>query len=129
MNLQWLANPILYFLEGLVFKAVVRQYKRQGVLAYLRGLQAAKRGLSAVVLVLMLMQTAVIGVTGILISAVFLYTKDECLRLWLVLGIFALLGICSLLAIGYLLSDRLWYRLSGANNLVNELSNPNQQEG
>jgi hypothetical protein len=126
MNVHWLKNPICYFFQALVVKAAWLQYQRQGVLIYLKSLQAIRRGVAGSLLVFLFLQTMILGLVGTSVAVVFLAVEDGTHRLWALLGIFAVLFIVPLLTICYLMSERAWFRLSGAGPLVEQLSKQNQ---
>ena len=125
MNLRWLTTAICYFFQGLFFKAAWRQYQKKGVLAYLKALQALRRGVAGSILVFIFLQTLVIGLIGVSVVTVFLVTEDHRTRLWILLGAFSLLLIVPAFGIGFLMSERTWFRLSGAEQLVERINKPN----
>lgn len=122
MKLGLLTRPMGYLFQAFLLKSTWQQYKKQGVLAYLKCLQTTRKGVACLLLLLLSLQAIVIGLIGGGIVVVFLTVEDNRTRLWILLGIFATAFIVPLLAIGYLLSQRLWLRLSGAEKAVENIN-------
>jgi len=114
MNLRGLIRPAGRLLEILALKSAWQPYKRHAFLAYLRCLWGLRRGLIGVLLVVFFLQTMVIGFVGSGVFAVLLATDDPRSRLWGLLAVFAALFVVPFAVLTYLLSDRVWFRLSGA---------------
>ena len=121
MNWRWLRIPISYFFQAWLLKPVLIKCQRQGLLAYLKALQALRHGVIGGLLLLLFLQTLVIGLIGTTVVTVFLIIDDNQTRLWALFGIFALLSIIPLLVIVNLVSDRVWFRASGAAKLLGKM--------
>lgn len=114
MNLRGLIRPAGRLLQILALKSAWQPYRRHAFLAYLRFLWGLRRGLIGFLLALFFLQTMVIGFVGSGVFAVLLATDDPRARLWGLLVVFAALFIVPIAVLTYLLSDRVWFRLSGA---------------
>jgi hypothetical protein len=124
MNLRWLFNALGYFFQTILLKAMWTKVQGKGVLAYLKAVEAVRRGVTGSILVLIFLQTMVIGLVGITIATVFLATEDNQSRLWILLGIFTFLFVVPLLAIGYMMSGKVWFRISGAERVLVNFTDP-----
>lgn len=97
------------------------QAKETGIKAYLRMLQGLRlSGLGFIALAIVLQLTA-FGLALMIGALVFLSPLDLEMKLWLVFGFGSLLFLLPVLAILVLFSERLWYRASGAEKLVNSV--------
>lgn len=74
----------------------------------------------------LMLQIMVLAGFGTLITGFMLWDTDQTFKLQLLFGIF--LGLCGLpaLALAVLFSERLWYKLSGAEKLVAQVLEQDQ---
>lgn len=122
MNFRFAAHTARYFFQALFVKSMWLHCERKALLVYLKCLQLLRKGVAGSLLVLLALQAMVLGFIGSSVVTVFLVTEDSRTRLWMLLGIFATLFILSLLTIGYLMSERLWLKLSGADKKIDHIS-------
>lgn len=113
---------LLWFLFGDEAKRkVVNSAKRKGVLAYLKALQVGRRAFLVAVLCIMFLQLTVFAGVGALITGILLWDADFQFKMevlfWICIGALVVPGVL----IGILLSERLWYRFSGAEKMLQDL--------
>lgn len=122
-------KSLLYFVLRIFFKAwmkkgqqdVVSDIKAKSIVAYLRLLNGARMSLVGIVTVFLVMQLIVFGLALMVGTAVFLVPIDMNLKLWALFALGGLLFLVPILGISILLSQRLWYRASGADKMVSDL--------
>jgi hypothetical protein len=116
--MNWLIDLLIYFLRAVLYKQAVRRAKVRGVLLYLKTLQIARLSLMGLLAIFVVMQLLIFGFFGAVITGVWLLPQDENIKLWILFGVFTL--FC-LITSGFLLfafSEKIWYRLSGAEEMV-----------
>ena len=121
MKLDFLGRAARLLLQQRLLSATRLHCERQGLIAYLKLLRAVRCGMAGALLLLCATQAAIIGVIGATVTALFLFVDEPRTRLWLLLGLFGLLLLLSLMAIGTLLSQRLWLKHSGAARQIARL--------
>ncbi|MGK2913029.1 MAG: hypothetical protein ACSLE5_00975 [Porticoccaceae bacterium] len=102
------------------------QCKRESVLAYIKFLRAMRKGVASYLLALLFLHALIIGFFGSSVVIVFLATEDPRTRLWALLAIFVAAFLVPLVAIAYLLSERVWFKLSGAEKQVDSVCESEQ---
>ncbi len=102
--------------------------KRKGTLAYLRALQGARRALIGLVLVIVMFQVMVLAGFGALITAFMLWETDYAFKLQILFAVFLALSGLPALGLAILCSERMWYKASGAQKMVENLSKDEQRE-
>lgn len=94
--------------------------RARGLQTYLKTIQAIRVsgiGLIGLFIMLQLMAMGLFVFTG---AAIFLTGWDTETKLWIILGIGGFVFIFALFTLCFLLSERLWYKLSGAEKLVQD---------
>lgn len=95
--------------------------KKTGTIAYLRAVNGSRRFLIGALAAFLLLQFMVLAGFGALVTGFMLWEADQTLKLQILFAIFVgLFGIPALL-LAFLFSERLWYKASGAEKLVNAL--------
>lgn len=109
---------------------VVRQYgkarllseaRKRGTLTYLRTVQTVRRLLLAALIGLLVLQAMIMAAFGALVTGFMLWDADHALKLQILFGIFLGITLVPLGILVVLFSERLWYRLSGAERMVENL--------
>lgn len=91
------------------------------MLYYLKTLRATRRGLLGLVSVMLIFQTMMLSLLGAGVVGVFLAVDAPERRLWILLGVFAVMFLIPFMVIMALFSEKLWYRASGAEKMVEQL--------
>lgn len=126
MNLRGIARTLSRLLQVLMLRAAWAQYKRERVLAYIKFLRAMRKGSALYLLALFFLQAVALGFFGSSVIIVLLATEDPRTRLWALLAIFVTALLASLGGIAYLLSERVWFKASGAEKHVKSVLEPEQ---
>lgn len=63
-------------------------------------------------------QLAVFALLGSIISGLFLIPIDPRTRLWILFGVLTTIWLLALVVVAYLLSERVWLRVSGAKKYL-----------
>ena len=117
-------RPLLLLVRLFVLRESARELRSKGVLYYLKTLRATRRGLIGFMCVILVLQTMMLSLLGALVAGVFLAVADSELRLWILLGVFSVMFLLPFIAIIALFSEKLWYRASGAEKMVEQLDLP-----
>jgi flagellar basal body-associated protein FliL len=92
----------------------VTRIKKQGMLFYLRTLQAVRRSLLAVVAFICCLQLMVLGLIGAIVTGVLLTNTDPQTKLWILLGVSLLILVLPMIGLAMLFSEKAWLQASGA---------------
>jgi hypothetical protein len=120
--MPWILRLVWLFVGQHMKKRMIKSAKRQGVLAYIQVLQASRRLVILALVGFFVLQTMVLSFFGALIAGFMLWNGEFEFKMELLFGIF--LGMLALPAIGLLvlISERVWYKASGAEKMVNEVT-------
>lgn len=99
-----------------LFKAV----KHKGVLAYLRALQFTRRVFLIIILSILFLQLMMISLVGALVTGFLLWDHDFQTKMEILFWIFVTLFTLPAIGVGVLLSERLWFKFSGAEKMLKE---------
>lgn len=100
---------------------MLRKAKRQGVLAYLRVLQGSRRVILAVLFVFAIFQLMLLSFVGALVSGVWLLDLPAATKFEILFVLFATLFGVPALGLAILMSERVWFKASGARKMVEDL--------
>lgn len=123
--LTWLLKWLVKWWFGQAKLNAVEQAKANGIQAYLKLLRGAKLTLAGGIAALFFLQMFAFGLALMLSAAMFLLPLDLEMKLWLVFGLGALLFFAPLIILLFLFSDRIWYRATGAEKMVNQVLEKN----
>ena len=119
--MSWIVK-LLWLLYGQKVKLnFVHQAKRQGVVAYMRVLQGSRRVIIVTFVGIVLMQTVMLAGFGALVTAFMLWNHDFDGKIEILFYLFLGLFVIPLTLVAWLLSERTWYRVSGAKKIVDEV--------
>lgn len=115
-------NDVVYYLLKTVGLSILeKKIKRKGLLFYLKAVEGVRRSLIGLLLLSVLIQMMVIGLIGSIIGGVMLLpTIDPMYRNWILLGVFGALFFVPFIIFLIAFSERLWFKVSGAEKLLNE---------
>ncbi len=100
---------------------LIRDAKRQGVIAYLKVLQGSRRALVGLLIAFFVLQLMVFSFVVAVVSGLWLLDVDITTKLWIVFGVFSGLFALPALALAIALSERVWFKASGAQKIVEDL--------
>lgn len=120
--MSWILRLAWYFIGHYVQGQVILRAKRAGVIAYLRALQGTRRILILAILGFFIFHMIVLAGFGALVSGLFLLDYEPKTVLQILFGICLSLFVIPLLLIAIALSERVWYKFSGAEKMVEDLS-------
>ena len=119
--MSWLQKIFSYGLTQLAYQFAFKQVKRKAVLVYLKTLQAVRRSIIAAICVFFALQFMVFAFFGAVITGIWLLpVSDTSTKLCILLGFFGLLFILSTIGLCVFLSERHWFKLSGAEQLLKD---------
>ncbi|MES2802315.1 MAG: hypothetical protein V4654_07470 [Bdellovibrionota bacterium] len=118
--MSWLRKIFSYFLGQMAYQYAFGHVKKKAVLIYLKTLQAMRRSLMVALIIFCILQLMVLGFLGAVATAIWLLPQDTNTKLYILLSFFAFLFIIPFVALCYIFSERLWFRLSGAEKLLKE---------
>ena len=119
--MTWLWRLLLFLLGESIKGQVVLRAKRRGVIAYIKALQGTRRALVFAVLALFIFQSIVIAGFAAFVTGMFLLELERRTMLWILFGVFLAMFLVPVLAIAVALNERVWYRVSGAKKMVDDL--------
>lgn len=120
--MKWLWRLLWFWAGHYVKGGIVKRAKRFGILAYLRTLNATRRAMVLGVLAFFFLQFAVLAGAGALVTGIWLLALDPQTKLIILFASFATIFVLVLLALAIGLSGRLWYKVSGADKMVENLT-------
>jgi hypothetical protein len=119
--LSWIFR-ILFFLIGQRAKVqIIREAKKHGVLAYLKMLQGSRRVLMVALAAFLILQLMLLSLVGALVSGFMLWDTDFQFKMQVLFGMFLALFALPFIGLLILFSERLWYKASGAQKMVEDL--------
>ncbi len=123
MNAWW--RPLIELLLGWWLRRqqlrAVDRFKAKGLKTYLRVLQGARFSAMGIVALLLTLQILCFGLALMIGAAIFLAPWELETKLWSIFGIGAGLFLLPLMTLMALLSERTWYRVSGADRMVGQV--------
>ena len=117
----FLLDLIFKFLFRRMGRQVIHKAKVQSVKAYLQLLQGVRLSLVGILSLLVLVQIVVFGLVITVAAALWLSPLESQLKAWVALGVGAGLCLIPLILVGWILSEGLWYKFSGAEKMVEDL--------
>lgn len=119
--MSWFKKIFSYGITQLAYQFAFKQAKRKVVLIYLKTLQAARRSIIAAICIFFALQFMVLTFFGAVVTGVWLLPVSETeTKLFILLGFFGFLFIVSTLGLCVFLSERHWFKISGAEELLKE---------
>lgn len=116
--MNWLLRMIWIFWGK---QALVRECKRRSLAVYLRAIRATRLSVIGLLATFLFLQLMMLAGVGALVTGFMLWEKDFQAKLeilfWVFTGAFGLPAI----ALMILLSEWLWFRMSGASKMMDEL--------
>jgi hypothetical protein len=119
--LTWFWRILLYFGGEYLKGQIVTRAKKRGVIAYLHALQGTRRVLAFVVAAVFIFQAVVLAGFGVLVTGMMLMELNPRTMLWVLFGVFTAMFLVPVLAIIFTLNERVWYKFSGAEKMVEDL--------
>ena len=119
--MNWLWRILFLLLRQQAKLYVVTEAKRAGLRAYLRVLQGSRRALILALAAFCILQVMILSAFGALVTAFLLWEHDFAAKIEILFWIFTALFTLPLLALLFALSERVWYRASGAAKMMDDL--------
>lgn len=94
--------------------------KKKGVLFYLKVLQVTRKSLIGAILVFSILQIMLFGFLGSLVAGIFLLPEPLEIKIWILLVTCLGLFLIPLILLTYFLSERVWYKASGADEMMDQ---------
>lgn len=102
-------------------KQFYKSVKKKGVLAYLRTLQVSRHVLIVMFLIFLFLQIMVMAFIGALVTGFLLWDQEFQFKMQVLFWLFTGAFIFPAIALVVLLSERLWFKLSGAERMMRDL--------
>ena len=99
---------------------LVREAKRRTLAVYLRALRAGRLSVMAFFAVFLILQLMMLSAVGALVTAVYLWDHEFQAKIEILFYIFTGTFAVPAFLLTILLSERLWFRLSGARKLMDD---------
>lgn len=119
MNL--IVRLILFVIGHQAKLRVIKEAKRHGVVAYMKALQGTRRGLIAALAAFFILQLMLLSFVGALVTGLLLWEAEIELKMQILFGVFLSLFALPFLGLVVLFNERLWYKVSGAQKMVEDL--------
>lgn len=114
---------ILFFVAGEYLKGqLVTRAKRKGVIAYLHALQGTRRAVVIALAAFFIFHGILLAGFGALVTGMMLLNLEQRTMLEILFSIFLAMFLLPLLALMWAMSERLWYKASGAEKMVEEVT-------
>lgn len=107
---------------------LVRVLRQRGLLAYLRVLQTSRYFLIGALATFLLLQMMILAGFGAIVAGFLLLDYDFERKLQILLIVFSTLFALPFLGLLCLFNQRLWYRVSGAQKMMNDLNPENRHD-
>jgi len=107
------------FLENAERRAV-RRIKAKGVSTYIKVVQGVRLSAVGIVSFLVLLQTLTLGFVILCGALLWMAPWDQQIKIYAAIGLGAILFFAPLTLLMIGLSQRIWYRTSGAKNMVDD---------
>lgn len=115
---MWLLRLIWIFWGK---QALLRETKRRSLAVYLRALRATRISLIGLLAVFLFLQLMMLAGVGTLVTGFMLWNQDFQSKIQILFYIFAAAFAIPLLSLTILMSERMWFRLSGARKMIEDL--------
>jgi hypothetical protein len=119
LNLIW--RLVLFFLGQQAKRRALREMKKRGVVAYMKTLQGTRYALMGALAAFCILQIMALSLLAAIACGVWLLDLETDTKLQILLGCFGALFALPFLGLIVLFSERLWYKASGAQKMVDEL--------
>lgn len=119
--MSWIFEIASFLVRGFLYRQAVRQAEKKAILFLLKALQAARMSLAAALAVFFVIQLMIFGLIGAAVTGLWLMPWEQETKLWVLFGVSAGLFLIPLGLLLVFFSERVWYRLSGAESLVASL--------
>jgi hypothetical protein len=116
-----LAEILLRWWLGEQKLRAIRNIKAEGIRTYLKVLQGVRLSAIGIVALLVTMQMLCFGLALMIGAGVFLAPLELEVKLWAVFIFGAGLFFVPFVALMFLLSERIWYKASGADTMVKQI--------
>ncbi|MBX3020735.1 MAG: hypothetical protein KF799_03595 [Bdellovibrionales bacterium] len=119
--MKWILRLIFFLIGQRAKIEAMREAKRYGVIAYMRALQGTRRVLILALLAFLVLQLMLISLVGALVVGFQLWNEEPHFKMQVLFGVFATLFTLPALGLCVVFSERVWYKLSGAEKMVNDV--------
>ncbi|MGZ3723570.1 MAG: hypothetical protein ACXVA9_11595 [Bdellovibrionales bacterium] len=126
--MSWILRIVFFFAGQYLKGEMITRAKRRGVIAYLRALQGTRHALMIAVAAFFIFHAVLLAGFGALITGMMLLDLEHKTILLVLFGIFLTMFLVPMLVLAVAFSERLWYRVSGAEKMVEDLRAPAESE-
>jgi ABC-type sulfate transport system permease component len=119
--MSWLFKFLSFFIAERLKSQAVSRAKVMGVKTYLKVLQQSRYFLVLLLVIFLALQLTILAGVGALVTGFMLWDYDFHSKMIILFSIFAVLFLGPLGLISWLLSERFWYKASGAQKMVEDL--------
>lgn len=116
----WITNIIIFLVRGYYMKKATSELKKTTTLMYLKALQIARKSLTGAILLFCTLQLIIFGFVGTVITTVILIPDDFEKKVWILFGVSLAFFVIPMIALVFLLSEKVWFKASGAEELLKQ---------
>jgi hypothetical protein len=119
--MHFLKDFLFMLIRSFLYKKAANSLRKKGILAYLKALQVLRKSLAGSIFLFLFLQLMLVGFIGSIVVGVFLIPQDLEIRLWVLFGVFAFFFVVPMVVLLFVFSEKVWYKLSGAEKMVADL--------
>ncbi len=120
MNL--LLKLLLQFLGQQAKLKAIRETKRRSVVFYLKAINGVRLSLAGLLMMFLSLQLMIMAFAGAVVTGFMLWDYDFETKIQILFGVCATLFLLPLIALCILLSQRVWFKASGAQKMIDEMA-------
>lgn len=122
--MSWVFSLLSYVLRGYIYRFTMKSLRKKGLLIYLKFLQILRKSLLLAAVIFFALQMMLFGFMGALVSGIWLLPFESTeAKLTVLFVLFSLMFLVPFSCLFFLFSERLWYKVSGAEQLINPSKN------
>lgn len=115
--MTWILRFLFRWISDYAKVKAVSKARQKGLLVYLKTIQGTRRAIIGVIVGIVALQVMILSGFGALITGILLWDHEFAAKIEILFWIFAGMFFVPLLILIVLLSERLWFKISGAQEL------------
>ena len=126
--MAWISEIFFFLIRQFLYRKAVNRAKKEGLLFYLKALQVIRKSILGSLGLVFAFQMLIFGFVGVITVGVLLLPQDTDFKLWLLFGIFSALFVIPAFILSVALSEKVWFRISGAEKMMSDLTSYESDE-
>jgi hypothetical protein len=123
--MSWKTDLLYSAIRTFLYQKALQRVKQKGLLVYLKTLQVLRKSLALSLLVFFTLQLMLVGFVGSLTIGIWLIPTTPETKLWILLATFGTLFLIPALILTYILSEKFWFKASGAQKIIKDQNKNN----